>query len=118
VIAVGLLALASGGSRKPALQAKLPPPKLTATVGAPGQVTLTASDGQPVTRLRSGWYTILVSVNASNSTFRLSGPAVKRTTRRSGSVSIWAVHFVKGTYRYTDDRGGDALAATHVISVY
>jgi hypothetical protein len=60
----------------------------------------------------------MVSVNASNADFHLTGPTVQRTASAFGSVSIWGVHFVKGTYRYMNDRSGSARTSTHVISVY
>jgi hypothetical protein len=106
----------TSSTAKPA-STKTPPAKLTATVRAANEVTLTDANGQAVSRLPSGWYTITVSVNASNADFHLTGPSVQRTASAFGSVSIWGVHFVKGTYRYMNDRNGGARS-THVISVY
>jgi hypothetical protein len=86
-----------------------------ATVNPSGAVTLTTSSGHAVTRLRSGRYTLLVSVNSSAAGFRLSGPGVEHSTSAQFTgLAVWGVHFLRGTYRYRSSRGG----AAHVISVY
>jgi hypothetical protein len=80
-------------------------------------VNLTASDGRTVTRLRSGWYTIFVTVNATGADFHLTGPSVDSATKaKVPGVAVWGIHLLKGTYRYMNDR--DARAATRVLSVY
>jgi hypothetical protein len=80
-------------------------------------VTLADSDGHTVTRLRSGWYSIFVTVNAAGADFHLTGPSVDSATKaKIPGVAIWGLHFPKGTYRYMNDR--DARATTHVLSVY
>jgi hypothetical protein len=93
------------------------PPKLTATVGASGQVGLTDRNGHAVTRLRRGWYTLLVRVNSGRADFRLSGPGVNRATRTHFTgEALWGIHFLRGTYRYYNDHS--VRAATRVVSVY
>lgn len=110
----------SGASQQAATKTQAPPPtnKLLATVSTTGgQVTLTDSGGRAVTRLRSGWYTIFVTVNAKGADFHLTGPSVDSATKaRIPGVALWGIHFLKGTYNYMNDR--DAPATTHVLSVY
>ncbi|HTC59111.1 MAG TPA: hypothetical protein VK691_03225 [Solirubrobacteraceae bacterium] len=97
--------------------APAPSNKLLATVSATGQVTLTDSGGQTVTRLRSGWYSIFVTVNAAGADFHLTGTSVDSATKaKIPGVAIWGIHFPKGTYHYMNDH--DARATTHVLSVY
>jgi len=93
------------------------PPKLTATVSA-SSVALTTASGRSVSRLPSGWYTIAVHLDSGDADFHLIGPNVERTASASGSIALWGVHLLKGTYRYMDDRNGRGRASTHVISVY
>jgi hypothetical protein len=120
ILAVGAAAIVScgGASRSGNARPSTPPPKLIATAGPSGEVTLTAANGQAVNRLPSGWYTIMVSVNSRDADFHLTGPTVQRTASALGSVALWGVHFVKGTYRYMNDRNGGTPTGTHVISVY
>lgn len=101
----------------PTPTAPAPSNKLLATVSTTGQVTLTDPGGHTVTRLRSGWYSIFVTVNAAGADFHLTGPGVDSATKaKIPGVAIWGLHFPKGTYRYMNDR--DARATTHVLSVY
>lgn len=99
-------------------QAPAPANKLLAMVSTTGdQVTLTDSRGRAVTRLRSGWYSIFVTVNATGADFHLTGPSVDSATKaRVPGVTLWGFHLLKGTYRYMNDR--DARATTRVLSVY
>jgi hypothetical protein len=101
----------------PTQTAPAPSNKLFATVSTTGEVTLTDSSGHTVTRLRSGWYSIFVTVNTAGADFHLSGPSVDSATKaKIPGVAIWGIHFPKGTYRYMNDH--DARATTHVLSVY
>lgn len=99
-------------------EAPAPTNKLLATVSTTGgEVTLTDSGGRTITRLRSGWYTIFVTVNAAGADFHLTGPSVDSATKaKIPDVTLWGVHLLKGTYRYMNDR--DARATTHVLAVY
>lgn len=92
--------------------------KLLATVSTTGgEATLTDSGGRAITRLRSDWYTIFVTVNAAGADFHLTGPSVDSATKsKTPGVALWGIHFLKGTYRYMNDH--DARATTHVLSVY
>lgn len=95
-----------------------PTNKLLATVSTTGrEVTLTDSGGRAITHLRSGWYTIFVTVNTTGADFHLTGPSVDSATKaKISGVALWGIHFLKGTYRYMNDR--DARVTTHVLSVY
>jgi hypothetical protein len=121
VLALGAVGFALfGGGVKKAQPARnrTAPPKLVATVTASGEVTLTTPNGQAVTVLPSGWYTVHVRVNSSSANFCLTGPAVRQTTRAHFTgEAIWGVHFIKGTYRYESACGDSSRATTHVISV-
>jgi hypothetical protein len=99
-------------------EAPAPTNKLLATVSTTGrEVTLTDSGGHTITHLRSGWYTVFVSVNAAGADFHLTGPSVDSATKaKIPGVALWGIHFLKGAYRYMNDH--DALATTHVLSVY
>jgi hypothetical protein len=99
-------------------EAPAPTNKLLATVSTTGEeVRLTNSGGHAITRLHSGWYTIFVTVSAAGADFHLTGPSVDSATKaKIPGVALWGVHFLKGTYRYMNDR--DARATTHVLSVY
>jgi hypothetical protein len=80
-------------------------------------VTLADSGGHTITRLRSGWYTIFVTVNTASADFHLTGPSVDSATKaKIPGVALWGIHFLKGTYRYMNDH--EARATTHVLSVY
>ncbi len=110
----------SGASKQAAAsktEAPAPTNKLLATVSATGQVTMTDSGGRIVTRLRSGWYSIFVTVNAAGADFHLTGPSVDSATKaKVPGVALWGIHLLKGAYRYMNDR--DARATTRVLSVY
>jgi hypothetical protein len=101
-----------------AAEAPGPTNKLLATVSATGsEATLTDSGGHTLTRLRRGWYTVFVTVNAAGADFHLTGPNVDSATKaKIPGVALWGIHFLKGTYRYMNDH--DRRATTHAVSVY
>ncbi len=107
-----------GGSGQPGGSgAQATPTKLLATVEPSGEVALTTSAGRALIRMRSGWYTVFVTVNAAGADFHLTGPGVDSATKsKVPGVALWGIHFLKGTYHYTNDH--DARATTHVLSVY
>jgi hypothetical protein len=121
-LAIGGCSGVSGAAKQAAAsktaEAPAPTNKLLATVSATGgAVTLTDSGGHAITRLRSGWYTIFVTVNAAGADFHLTGPSVDSATKaKIPGVALWGIHFLKGTYRYMNDH--HARATTHVLSVY
>lgn len=121
-LAIGGCGGVSGAAKQAAAAktaaAPAPTNKLLATVSATGrEVTLTDSGGHTITRLRSGWYTVFVTVNAAGADFHLTGPSVDSATKaKIPGVALWGIHFLKGTYRYMNDH--DARATTHVLSAY
>jgi hypothetical protein len=121
-LAIGGCGGGSGAARQTAAsktaEAPAPTNKLLATVSTTGgEATLTDSGGRTITRLRSGWYTIFVTVNAAGADFHLTGPSLDSATKaKIPGVALWGVHLLKGTYRYMNDH--DARATTHVLSVY
>jgi len=112
----------SGSNATSAAQAKAAasanrPPQLSALLSSSGEVSVTNSDGQPITQLASGHYTLSINVESPSGDFRLIGPGFQRRTRpHFTGIVLWGIHFLKGTYRYLD---GDARkhATVHVISV-
>src|SRR6188508_2557260 len=56
------------------------PPTLLATVGPGPVITLTTEDGQAVTTLVEGTYTVKVSDKAATHNFHLFGPELNQTT--------------------------------------
>jgi len=116
------VAIATGGcgnssSAASKTNASPPPTKLTGTVQATGSVTLETSNGNPVTSLHNGWYTMLVRVNSTDADFHLVGPSVDSATKVGvAGVALWGIHLLKGTYRYMNDR--DPHATARVLSVY
>jgi hypothetical protein len=93
------------------------PPKLTAMVSASGRVALTDRNGRTVTRLRRGWYTLVVRVESSRADFHVSGPGLHRTTlAHFTGEALWGIRLVKGTYRYYSDHS--VRATMHLVSVY
>jgi hypothetical protein len=100
----------------PPANAKLPP-RLTVVLSSTGAVSLKNAQGQPVTELSSGRYTLSISVESKHGDFRLTGPMIDRRTRPHFSgVVLWGVHLVKGTYRYLNDESG-SHPTVHVINV-
>jgi hypothetical protein len=107
----------SSGSDQPGGAGAGTPIKLIATVEASGDTTLTTEAGRPVTRMRSGWYTVFVRVNAVGADFHLTGPSVDSVTKsKIPGVALWGIHFKKGAYHYMNDH--DAHAQAHALSVY
>ena len=76
---------------------------LTGTVGPGFTISLTMN-GQPVTQLDPGDYTIQVSDQSDLHNFHLSGPGVNQATDVPGTgETTWNVTFVDGTYSYVCD---------------
>src|SRR3954447_13584192 len=79
-----LLALAPGLARSDGM--------LVATVGPGFDISLTGADGQPVTNLPAGTYTITVHDRSEIHDFHLSGPGVDQATDIDGSGdATWTV---------------------------
>jgi hypothetical protein len=130
LMALGVMPLAagcgssstSGSNATSAAQSQAPagvkrPPQLSALLSSSGDVSITNSDGQPVTHLASGHYTLSINVESPSGDFRLIGPGFRRRTRpHFTGIVLWGLHLLKGTYRYLDGAAGKR-ASVHVISV-
>jgi hypothetical protein len=91
-------------------ESKAPPQPLVATVGDPSvpeafRITLRDANGDPVTHVDPGTYTINVHDYATTHNFHLSGPGVDRATDIEGTTTstTWVVDFGNGTYRFVCD---------------
>jgi hypothetical protein len=99
-----LIAPASGGARSAA-----PNGPLVATVGDPAvpeayRITLRDADGNPVSHVDPGTYTINVRDYATTHNFHLRGPGVDQSTEIEGTTATtWVVTFTNGTYTFVCD---------------
>jgi plastocyanin len=101
VAAVGcaVLVFAAGGQGRSAEN-----PVLTATVGPGFTISLTGSDGQPVSNIVEGTYTINVSDRSNQHDFHLFGPNVNQSSgvTETGDAT-WTVTFGPGGYAFVCD---------------
>jgi hypothetical protein len=102
---VALLAPASGGATSAA-----PNQPLVATVGDPAvpdayRITLRDADGNPVSHVDPGTYTINVRDYATIHNFHLKGPGVDQASEIEGTTTtlVWVVTFTNGTYTFVCD---------------
>ena len=80
------------------------PVTLIGTVGPGPQITLTTADGQPVTTLVEGTYTINVSDKSANHNFHLFGPDLNQTTTVAQVTdTTWTVTLKAGGYAFVCD---------------
>jgi len=112
-IAAGLLTLAlHGGAAAPAATVTL-----YATVGPGYTITLKDAAGVDITQLPEGSYSIVVSDQASNHNFHLTGPGVNMSTTESfiGSVT-WNVTFAAGAYKFVCDPHADGMFGNFTVT--
>ena len=77
---------------------------LTATVGPGFDISLTGTDGSPVSSLAAGSYTISVDDQSDIHNFHLTGPGVDEMTDvGSTGTDTWTVTFEAGSYHYQCD---------------
>ena len=89
--------------------------ELVATVGPGFTISLTR-DGQPVTHLDPGSYTITVNDRSIEHNFHLTGPGVNQTTDvETESTATWTVTFTDGTYRYVCDPHANTLRGSFTV---
>lgn len=80
------------------------PPTLIGTVGPGPQITLTTAEGQPVTTLLEGTYTLKVSDKSANHNFHLFGPDLNQTTTVAEvTETTWTVTLKPGGYAFVCD---------------
>jgi len=112
--ATGVAALTAGALG--AAVAIAAPPKLMASVSDPLNISLTQA-GKKVTKLRAGTYTIVVSDNAADHNFHLSGPGVNKLTSVGGKgTTTWTVTLRKGTYTYVCDPHASFMKGSFTVS--
>jgi hypothetical protein len=82
-------------------------PRLRANVGPGFTITLKRIDGRPVTKLRTGVYTILVTDRSKMHNFHLRGNGTEgdvRTGVRFVGKKVWRVRLTPGRHQYVCDR--------------
>lgn len=104
LVGVGLVLPGAVGARSTA-----PPQPLVATVGDPSvpetfRIALRDANGNPVSHVDPGTYTINVHDYATTHNFHLSGPGVDKATDIEGTGdATWTVTFGNGNYKYVCD---------------
>jgi hypothetical protein len=89
--------------------------ELVGTVG-PGFTISVTRDGQPVTHLDPGTYTITVNDLSIEHNFHLTGPGVNQTTVvETESTVTWTVTFTDGTYRYLCDPHANIIRGSFTV---
>ena len=77
---------------------------LTASVGPGFEISLTGADGNPVSSLAAGSYTINVDDQSDIHNFHLTGPGVDEMTDvGSTGTDTWTVTFEAGSYHFQCD---------------
>lgn len=114
LLAAAALLTACSGTPEPAAQeggGAVPPPGsvLLGTVGTEDdpdafEIALTTEDGEPVSELQAGDYTIEVTDPSASHNFHLVGGSVDETTSvRDTEEVTWEVTFEEGEYTYRCD---------------
>ena len=89
---------------------------LDGTVGPGFTITLT-QNGQPVTQLAAGTYTIVVDDKATIHNFHLTGPGVDEATDVGGTgKTTWTVDLKAGTYHYQCDPHASSMNGDFTVS--
>ncbi len=101
-------AAAGGGSAQPG-------DTLDGTVGPEATIELTY-DGQPVTELPAGSYTIAVDDQATSHNFHLAGPGVEETTAVAETgTATWTVELQAGEYTFVCDPHASQMNGTVAV---
>ena len=88
---------------------------LVGTVGPGFTITLT-QDGQPVTELAAGTYTIEVDDQSGSHDFHLSGPGVDETTDVAGTgKTTWEVTLEAGDYTFVCDPHAGSMNGSFTV---
>jgi hypothetical protein len=89
---------------------------LQAVVGPDPTITLTR-DGEPVTSLEAGDYTIEVDDRADNHNFHLTGPGVEETTTvPEVATTTWDVTLSEGTYNFVCDPHAENMNGSFTVT--
>lgn len=88
---------------------------LTGTVG-PGFTIQLAQDGQPVTSLAPGTYTIEIDDRSASHNFHLTGPGVDEATEVGETgMTTWTVTFEAGDYEYVCDPHASSMNGSFTV---
>ena len=108
LLAASLASLAAAST----LGATTTAPTVLGTVGQRA-IALRTLEGQRLTVLNPGRYTILVRDRSARENFHLVGPGInRRTTIRFVGSRSWTVRLAAGTYRYRSDAHPARLRGT------
>jgi plastocyanin len=89
--------------------------QLQATVG-PGFTIGLTQDGQSVTSLPAGTYTIVVDDEANIHDFHLTGPGVDEATDVAGTgTTTWTVELKPGEYRFVCDPHASSMHGSFTV---
>jgi len=90
---------------------------LQASVGPGFEISLTSEDGEDVTALAAGEYTLDVDDKSSAHNFHLTGPGVDEDSgvNESGS-STWTVTFADGSYHFQCDPHASSMNGDFEVS--
>ncbi len=112
IVAIVLAALAAAG---PAA-AQTGSTTLQAVVGPDPTITLTR-DGEPVTSLEAGTYTIEVDDRSENHNFHLTGAGVDETTTvPEVTTTTWTVELIEGTYTFVCDPHAQNMRGSFTVT--
>jgi hypothetical protein len=90
---------------------------LIASVGPGFEISLTTEDGEAVTELAAGSYTIQVDDKAQSHNFHLTGGGVEETTD-VGAVETaeWTVDLASGEYTFVCDPHASTMQGSFTVS--
>ena len=90
--------------------------QLEGTVGPGFTITLT-QNGQPVTSLPAGTYTIVVDDQANVHNFHLTGPGVDKATDVGGTgKTTWTVDLKAGSYHFQCDPHSSSMNGDFTVT--
>jgi plastocyanin len=90
---------------------------LTGNVGPGFDISLTTEDGEAVTTLAAGTYTIEVNDQSEIHNFHLTGPGVDETTTVAETgEQTWEVTFEAGEYTYVCDPHASTMNGSFEVS--
>jgi plastocyanin len=90
---------------------------LQGSVGPGFEISLTGSDGQAVSTLTPGTYTIDVNDQSDAHNFHLTGPGVEETTDVGGTgTTTWTVTLQDGSYHFQCDPHASTMNGDFEVS--
>jgi plastocyanin len=97
--------------------AAAPGDTLLGSVGPGFDISLTTEDGQDVTTLAPGSYTITVNDQSDIHNFHLTGPGVETSTTVSEVTEVsWPVELEAGTYAYQCDPHASSMNGSFEVT--